>query len=69
MTSVASEPLWRPIAVLVGRLILAALFLMGAVFKFIDIGGTAGYIASAGFPFPLFLAWCAAIFELIPVSN
>jgi len=67
MTSVASEPLWRPIAVFVGRLIFAALFLMGAVFKFIDIGGTAGYIASAGFPFPLFLAWCAAIFELILV--
>ena len=31
------------------------------------IGATAGYIASAGFPFPLFLTWCAAIFELLLV--
>jgi putative oxidoreductase len=67
MTAVASKPLWRPIAVLVGRLVFAALFLMGAVFKFADIGATAGYIASAGFPFPLFLAWCAAIFEVLLV--
>ena len=28
---------------------------------------TAGYIAAAGFPFPLFLAWCAAILETLLV--
>lgn len=67
MSDTTSEPAWKSVAVLVGRLIFAALFLMGTVFKFLDIGATAGYIASAGFPFPLFLAWCAAIFELLLV--
>ena len=36
---------------------------MAATFKFADMNGTAGYIASAGFPFPLLLAWLAAFFE------
>lgn len=51
-------------AILVARLIFAALFAMAMVFKFADMAGTAQYIASAGFPFPLILAWLAAIFEL-----
>jgi uncharacterized membrane protein YphA (DoxX/SURF4 family) len=63
----ASTPVWRSIAVLVARLIFAAVFLMAAGFKFADMGGTAGFIASAGFPFPLFLAWIAAIFEVLLV--
>lgn len=58
---------WRNAAVLAGRLIFAAIFLMACVFKFTGMGMTAGYIASAGFPFPLFLAWCAALFELLLV--
>jgi putative oxidoreductase len=45
-------------------LVFAAMFAMATAFKLAGIGATAGYIASAGFPFPLFLAWCAAIFEL-----
>src|SRR5687767_730380 len=59
----ASAPLWHVIAVLVARLIFAGLFFMAAFFKFSDMNGTAGYIASAGFPFPLLLAWLAAVFE------
>jgi putative oxidoreductase len=31
------------------------------------MGATAGYIAAAGFPFPLLLAWCAAILEVLLV--
>ena len=62
-----SDSTWKAIAVLVGRIIFAALFLMGTGFKFAGMGATAGYIASAGFPFSLFLAWCAAIFELLLV--
>ena len=54
----------RTIAILIARLIFAGVFVMATTFKFIDIPTTAGYIASAGFPFPLFLAWCAAIFEV-----
>jgi putative oxidoreductase len=61
----APEASWRAIAVIVGRLIFAAVFVMAAVFKFLGMEATAGYIASAGFPFPLFLAWVAAIFETL----
>lgn len=53
----------RTVAVLVARLIFGALFVMAAGFKFFGMESTAGYIASAGFPFPLALAWIAAIFE------
>lgn len=49
---------------LVGRIIFAGLFLMALTFKFMDMNATAAYIAGAGFPFPLFLAWAAAFFEL-----
>jgi putative oxidoreductase len=54
---------WMDFAILVARLIFAGLFIMAASFKFMDIGGTAGYIASAGFPMSLVLAWLAAFFE------
>jgi|SRR5262245_48121457 uncharacterized membrane protein YphA (DoxX/SURF4 family) len=63
MNANTSGPAWHSIAVLVGRLIFAAIFIMAAGFKFAGMEATAGYIASAGFPFPLFLAWVAAIFE------
>ncbi|CCV08019.1 conserved membrane hypothetical protein [Mesorhizobium metallidurans STM 2683] len=62
MVSVQSP--WQIAAILVARLIFAAVFLMAVAFKVMDIGATAGYIASAGFPFPLFLAWCAALLEV-----
>ena len=52
------------VAILVGRLIFGGLFVMATTFKFIDMPMTANYIAGAGFPFPLFLAWSAAIFEI-----
>jgi uncharacterized membrane protein YphA (DoxX/SURF4 family) len=54
----------RTIAILVARLIFAAVFLMAAAFKFAGMAETAGYIAAAGFPFALPLAWIAAIFEV-----
>ena len=55
---------WSDLAVIVGRLIFPGLFLMALTFKFMDVNATAAYIAGAGFPFPLFLAWVAAFFEL-----
>jgi len=64
MNMTAPAPLWHTAAILLARLIFAGLFAMAMVFKFSDINMTAGYIASAGFPMSLFLAWCAAIFEL-----
>jgi uncharacterized membrane protein YphA (DoxX/SURF4 family) len=54
----------KTIAILAARLIFAAVFLMAASFKFAGMEATASYIAAAGFPFALPLAWIAAIFEL-----
>ena len=54
----------KTFAILLARLIFGAIFAMAMSFKFMDIQATASYIAAAGFPFPLFLAWIAAFFEL-----
>jgi putative oxidoreductase len=54
----------RTAAILVARLIFAGLFIMAATFKFTGMDTTAQYIASAGFPFPLLLAWLAAFLEV-----
>ena len=56
---------WQSIAILIARLIFAGIFVMAAVFKFIGMNDTASYIAAAGFPFSLFLAWVAALFESV----
>jgi len=57
----------KTVAILVARLIFAGVFAMAAIFKFAGMADTAGYIAAAGFPFPLLLAWLAAIFETVLV--
>jgi len=54
----------RTAAILIARLIFAGVFFMAAFFKFAGMEGTAAYIASAGFPLSLFLAWIAAFFEV-----
>jgi putative oxidoreductase len=53
-------------AILIARLIFGLDFAMAASFKFVLMGmdATAGQIAAAGFPYPLFLAWVAAFFEV-----
>ena len=67
MTTSDLEPKWQTPAILIGRLIFAGAFLMAAVFKYADMEATAGYIETAGFPFPYLLAWLAAIFECVLV--
>jgi putative oxidoreductase len=62
------SPIWSRAAVLVARLIFAAMFAMAMVFKFMDPASTAGYIATIGFPAPLLFAWLAAFFELALVA-
>lgn len=54
----------KTIAILVARLIFAAAFALAAAFKFGGMQMTADFIAAAGFPIPLVLAWLAAIFEV-----
>ena len=65
MSQDVAQPTWKTVAILVARLIYAGLFIMAAAFKFADIQGTAAFIAGAGFPAPLFLACCAALFECL----
>ena len=67
MTSSTSESGWAPAAILLGRLILLVFFIMAFSVKFMNIAGTASYIASAGFPIPAALAWLAVIFEVLLV--
>jgi len=55
---------WMTALLLIARLIFAGVFLMAAFFKFAGMSATAGYIAAAGFPIPLVLAWCAAVLEV-----
>jgi uncharacterized membrane protein YphA (DoxX/SURF4 family) len=54
----------KTIAILLARLIFAAVFAMAAGFEFADMQGTGEYIAAAGFPVAMALAWIAAIFEV-----
>ena len=55
---------WARIAIVVARIIFAAVFAMAMTFKFAAMQGTADYISAAGFPVALLLAWVAALFEL-----
>jgi putative oxidoreductase len=65
MNTNTSIPLWQSVAILAGRLIFTGIFVMAASFKFLGMDATARYIASAGFPSPLLLAWVAAMFESV----
>ena len=52
------------IITLLGRILLAAVFIPAGLQKLGGIEGTAGYIASVGIPAATPLAWAAAIFEV-----
>jgi uncharacterized membrane protein YphA (DoxX/SURF4 family) len=64
MNETTNRPGWATAAILVGRLIFTALFLMAVSFKLMDPSGTAGQIAAAGFPLSGILIWCAVVLEL-----
>lgn len=48
----------------VGRIALAFIFVMSGAMKFMDLGATAGAVASKGLPVPMVLATLAAVTEL-----
>ena len=58
----------KTVAIIVARRIFAGVFLMAVTFKLLGMQATAEYIAAAGFPLPLALAWMAAIFEIALVA-
>ena len=51
--------------ILVGRILLAAVFIPAGIQKLTAIDGVTGMIAGAGFPAPLALAYAAAVFEVV----
>ena len=51
--------------VVVGRVLLALIFVTSGYGKLAGLEGTAGYIASAGLPWPTALAAAAGLFELL----
>jgi putative oxidoreductase len=63
-TIIGESKMGKTAATLVARLIFGGVFVMAAAFKFAGMDATASYIAAAGFPFPLLLAWLAAFFEI-----
>ena len=69
MSAQSNEPGWATAAVLVGRLVFAALFMMAVAFKLMDIDATAAQIAAAGFPLSQILVWLAVVFELALIAG
>jgi putative oxidoreductase len=57
-------PVWARAATVTARIVFAAVFAMAMAFKFAGMDATAKYIAAAGIPAALPLAWVAAFFEL-----
>lgn len=55
---------WSTTAILLGRLILALVFLMAFASKVMMFDAIAESISSTGFPFPSLLAGAATLFEL-----
>jgi putative oxidoreductase len=53
-----------PVA-LIGRVLLALMFVLAGASKLGDISGTAGYIASGGIPFASAMAVAVGLFELL----
>jgi len=51
--------------VVVGRVLLALMFILAGFGKLADLGGTAGYIASGGLPFASALAVIVGLLELL----
>ena len=64
MNETTNGPAWAAAAILIGRLIFTALFLMAVSFKLMDPSGTAAQIAAAGFPLAGILVWCAVALEI-----
>lgn len=49
----------------IGRVLLALMFIQAGYAKLVGIQGTAGYIASVGLPFPAVLAVLSGLVELV----
>lgn len=55
----------RPTTALIGRILIAAIFIVSGIAKLVDTEGTAGYMISAGIPYAHSLAIVAGITEVL----
>ena len=53
------------VAILVGRILLAAMFVLAGFAKLTDIAGTAGWFGSIGLPAPTIVAVLVGLLELV----
>jgi putative oxidoreductase len=63
-SGVVVTPGYHPTLLLVGRLLLAAVFLVAGIRKAMAIAGSAGYFAKLGFPMPEVMVYVAIIIEV-----
>jgi len=49
---------------LIGRILLAAVFLVAGARKLMGVAGSAGYLAKLGFPAPEIMVWVAIVIEI-----
>lgn len=59
----------RPVTALIGRLLLAGIFLISGIFKLVDPTGTAAYMTSAGIPYADVLVYVAAFAEVAGAAS
>jgi putative oxidoreductase len=52
-------------AMLLGRLLLSAIFIQAGVSKVLNVGATIGYFSSLGLPFPSLTLWVVVALEVI----
>ncbi|WP_309083793.1 DoxX family protein [Chelativorans sp.] len=53
------------VIVLLGRILLAIIFIFSGFGKLTDLGGTAGYFGGLGLPLPQATAWLVALVEFL----
>jgi putative oxidoreductase len=64
-SSIQKEPAITSLFALVGRVLLAAIFVLGGWSKLMDPAMTAGWMASAGIPYADMLIWAVIAVELL----
>ncbi|MDN2568380.1 DoxX family protein [Aquibium sp. A9E412] len=53
------------VVILIGRFLLAVIFILAGFSKLADPAGTAAYMQGVGLPWPAFTAWAVSLFELV----
>ncbi len=56
---------WKPLAIFIGRILLALIFLQSGIGKIGNFAGTTQYMASQGMPYTTFFLVAAILFELV----